>query len=166
MSPSTSPAMEMTEAVGETTKRFVGEGNGEKAHLPAEPVASRRWVPGGKVNFPWMFVLALLGTIAWFGGCIEIIFTADNTKVDSWAISPTVILAILGPLGSIIRRYALSCGLVITWWNSALSGTTIGSVHRQWDHGTSVWAATTSRRHMDRISLAKLMVLSLFRWII
>jgi hypothetical protein len=125
-------------------------------------VASRRWTPGVKVNLPWKFILALIGTVAWFGGCIGVIFAADRTKIDSWAISPTVIMAILGPLGSIMLQYALSDGLVITWWNSALSGTTLGTLHRQWDHGTSVWAAGTAGRHTDKIALAKLMVLFVF----
>lgn len=111
---------------------------------------------------PWSFCLVLLGTIAWFGACIGVIFSANKTKTDSWAVSPTVILAILGPIGSILLQYALSCGLVISWWSSALRGTTLGTLHRQWDHGTSVLAAITAGRHTDRLALAKLIVLSVF----
>lgn len=59
-------------------------------------------------------------------------------------------------------QYGLSCGLVITWWNSALSGTTLGTLHKQWDHGTSTWAAITSGKDTDKISLAKFMVMSVF----
>ncbi|KAI0149206.1 hypothetical protein BJ166DRAFT_601950 [Pestalotiopsis sp. NC0098] len=126
------------------------------------PFALRRWVPGVAQNMPWKFLLVLLGTFAWAGACIGVIYAADDSKVDSWRISPTVILAILGPLASIMLQYALSCGLVIVWWKSALGGTTLGNLHRQWDHGTSVVAASTSGRHMDKIALAKIMVLSVF----
>ncbi|KAK7943385.1 uncharacterized protein PG986_012498 [Apiospora aurea] len=126
------------------------------------PAASRRWETGVMTNLPWTFIIALLGTITWFGGCIGVVSAADRTKTSSWAVSPTVILAILGPLGSMMLQYALSCGLAITWWHSALNGTTLGTLHRQWDHGTSAWAAVTSRTHMDKIAIAKLVVLSVF----
>ncbi|KAK6224171.1 hypothetical protein LQW54_000320 [Pestalotiopsis sp. IQ-011] len=59
-------------------------------------------------------------------------------------------------------QYALSCGLVTIWWNSALNGTTLATLHRQWDHGSSIVAASTSGRHIDKIALAKIMVLSVF----
>lgn len=126
------------------------------------PVAPRRWVPGLARNMPWKFLFVLLGTLSWAGACIGVIFAANDSKVDSWTVSPTVILAILGPLASIMLQYALSCGLVITWWGSALTGTTLATLHRQWDHGTSIVAASTSGRHMDKMALAKIMVLSVF----
>lgn len=137
-------------------------GNKETRASAGELFESRRWIPGVAKNMPWKFLLVLLGTFVWAVGCIGVIFAADNSKVDSWTISPTVILAILGPLASMMLQYALSCGLIITWWNSALSGTTFGALHRQWDHGTSIVAASTSGRHMDKIALAKIMVLSVF----
>jgi hypothetical protein len=167
-------AMELIEPVGETTRLSGAAGSDEMASEasysrnqgtkppPSKSVASRRWRPGVKANLPWKFILALLGTVAWFGACIGVVYAADKSKTVSWAIAPTVVLAILGPLASIMLQYALSCGLVITWWKSALSGTTLGTLHRQWDHGTSIWAASTSWSHADKIVLAKLMVLSVF----
>ncbi|KAK8024374.1 hypothetical protein PG993_012440 [Apiospora rasikravindrae] len=113
-------------------------------------------------NLPWTFALALVSTVAWFSGCIGVIAAADQTRTDSWGVSPTVLLAILGPLGSMFLQYALSCGTAITWWKSALDGTTLGTLHRQWDHGTGVWAAITSGRHADCIALAKVMTLFVF----
>jgi len=173
-SQSTGSATELTGHMRETTELSSGDENVEvasndslssnqEAGVPApKNDTSRPWTPGLWVNLPRSFILVLFGTLAWFGGCIGVIFAADNSKHDSWVIAPTVILAMLGPLGSMLLQYALSCGLVITWWNSALAGTTLGTLHRQWKYGTSTWAAITSGRGMDKISLAKFMVMSIF----
>lgn len=170
---STGSTIELTEHARETTDVSRQENievasdeslalNQEAGGESSEKDTSRPWTPGVFANLPWGFMLVLFGTVAWFGGCIGVIFAADKTKTDSWVIAPTVILAILGPLGSMMLQYALSCGLVITWWKSALSGTTLGILHRQWDHGTSTWAAITSGKTMDKIALAKFMVMSVF----
>ncbi|KAH9871762.1 hypothetical protein J1614_006018 [Plenodomus biglobosus] len=167
----TDPAIEPTGSVEETTELNVGEESQEvsndetfPSHQPpgTRTVASRRWTPGITANLPWTFILVLVSTVVWLGGCIWVIFAADKTKIGSWATAPTVILAILGPPGSTMLQYALSYGLVITWWNSALGGTTLGALHRQWDHGNSIWAASTSGRYVDKIALAKIIVLSVF----
>ncbi|KAK7973121.1 hypothetical protein PG988_007255 [Apiospora saccharicola] len=162
-----------TEPVEETTKLYFGvrieESNSAErsfSNMPprttTESAASRRWNPGFKANLPKTFVLTLLGCVLWCGACIGVVVAANRHRADSWKISPTVILAILGPLGSMMLQYSLSCGMAITWWSSALGGTTLGTLHSQWEHGTSVWASATSGRSFDRISLAKLMVLSVF----
>ncbi|KAK8037232.1 hypothetical protein PG991_000578 [Apiospora marii] len=168
MSQSTAPATESMESVADTTIAPAREADNEMARdgshcceQEAKPpnatelVAVRSWEPGLMANAPWAFISALLGTIVWFGACIGVVYAADRTRTTSWAIAPTVVLAILGPLGSMLLQYALSRGLAITWWKSALDGTTLGTLHRQWDHGTSVWAATTSGTHIDRDCLGK-----------
>lgn len=136
----------------------------QRYHVPAvvESVAVRRWKPGVIPNIPWKFIAVLLGTGIWLGGCIGVVHAADNSNTTSWKVSPAVLLAIIGPLASIMLQYGLSCGLVITWWHTALDGTRIETLHRLWDHGTSALAAGTSGRHMDKIAFAKLLVLSLF----
>ncbi|KAK8102534.1 hypothetical protein PG984_015680 [Apiospora sp. TS-2023a] len=173
MSRYTTPTTELVEFGGETTKLYSGvrieESNSAERSFSSMPprtttesAAPRRWNPGFKANLPKTFVLTLLGCALWCGACIGVVVAANRHRADSWKISPTVILAILGPLGSMMLQYSLSCGMAITWWSSALGGTTLGTLHNQWEHGTSVWASATSGRDFDRISLAKLMVLSVF----
>ena len=138
-------------SVSRTWVSRTGEGNNEitsdakfyeknwaKYLTAAKGVTPKRWIPGVKSNLPWTLISAFFGTIAWVGACIGVILAAHGTQTTSWAISPTVILAILGPLGSIMLQYALSCGMAITWWNLALSGTTLGALRRQWEFGTSM----------------------------
>ncbi|KAK7946901.1 uncharacterized protein PG986_011222 [Apiospora aurea] len=105
---------------------------------------------------------AHLTIVVWVGSCVGVIAAADGTETASWRVSRSVILAILGPLGGAMLQYVMLCGSAVSWWRSALAGTTLGDLHRQWEHGISVWAASTSWRHVDRVAVAKVMTLLIF----
>jgi hypothetical protein len=51
-------------------------------------------------------------------------------------------------------RYACLQGVVITWWNRALRGSTIRRLHYDWRAGTTLRGALLSGRHMGLLGVA------------
>ena len=45
----------------------------------------------------------------------------------------------------------------ISWWNAALQGTTIGSLHRIWDFSTSIVSSIMAGKSVDAIALARIL---------
>lgn len=68
-------------------------------------------------------------------GSTSIIITSNGSPVDSWAIQPTVLLAILSSIMTGASAFVLSAGVSITWWRSALHGTSLARLHLIWDRG-------------------------------
>jgi len=69
-----------------------------------------------------------------------------------------VYLAIASASANILLHYALAEGDNVAWWRRSLKdGTTINDLHRYWDYGNSLWAASTSGRHFNLVALASIM---------
>lgn len=84
-------------------------------------------------------VLTALSTIC-IAGCITVIYTARGKPVDDYlsfapVIRPTVLLAALSSISSIIRKYLFAEGVAVVWWRAISNGATLADLHFIWSQG-------------------------------
>jgi hypothetical protein len=95
---------------------------------------SHAWQPGLR-HTPWPVVALLLIILACMGASACIIAISDQQAVASWTVQPTVVLAVLSSVFNFALGTVLSMSIAITWWRSAIHGTTLARLHYIWDHG-------------------------------
>lgn len=117
----------------------------------------RAWSPGLQRS-PWMALLAIFLTVAAIATCIGILVGSDGKPVNRWTFQPTVYLAIATTVANICLHFAFAEGVTIVWWRKALGATTVGELHRAYDHGRDFWAALSAYRHVNFVAIACLMV--------
>ena len=93
-----------------------------------------------------------------FGACVGVLVLSDGSPVESWIVSPSVLLAIFVAIFNASLRYCLAEGINISWWVGALKGTSVGGLHRTWLHGTSLMGAATAGRNFDLTAAASIVV--------
>jgi len=71
------------------------------------------WVSGIYKRIPWSGALALLTVLLCAGADAAILYKSDGQPVDSWQVSPSVLLAILSAVANVCLQYARSQGMVI-----------------------------------------------------
>jgi hypothetical protein len=98
------------------------------------PSNSPHWRPGLRQT-PWIAVMWILTALACMGASAGVIIGSNKKTVASWKISPAVLLAVLSSILNFALYAALVIGVAITWWRSALWGTTLPQLHYIWDRG-------------------------------
>jgi hypothetical protein len=114
------------------------------------------WNSGVVRRIPYSGALALLAVLLCAVADAIILWKSDGQAVQSWSVSPSVLLAILSALANVCLQYAHSQGVVIAWWRKALHGGKLEDLHHYWETGDGVWAAVTSGRGFNLVSLATL----------
>ena len=90
---------------------------------------------------------------------MAILILSNGQPIAKWSIQPTVYLAIASAVTNILIHFALAEGVSIAWWKRSMKdGTTVNDLHRYWNHGNSLWAASTSGRHLNLVALATIFV--------
>ncbi|KAK0747540.1 hypothetical protein B0T21DRAFT_277011 [Apiosordaria backusii] len=74
------------------------------------------WTPGFRPRFPWIASLAIFLSFILAGLMALITIEADDSNVESWTISPPVLLAISSTAVNILIHVAMVKGAAITWW--------------------------------------------------
>jgi hypothetical protein len=74
-----------------------------------------------------------------------IIVVSDGQAVDSWRVSPAVLLALLSSIWSGMLAFVLTMSTTITWWRSACEGATLETLHCIWKRGLSIWHLSALR---------------------
>lgn len=85
---------------------------------------------------------------------------SEGDMVETWKVSPTVVLAILSSILNLALSIGLSIGISITWWLSAKRGATLAQLHYIWDRGASrtLWMAFTAGSASSKVALIALVV--------
>ena len=122
-------------------------------------ILSYAWQPGTLSRIPFTGIGSLAGAILCIVLAGKILDISDEEPVTSWQLSPAVYLAIVSAIGMAFVSYAQYQSSITAWWASSLRGARISQLHRQWDQGTSLWAALSSRpAEITFTSLAKISV--------
>src|SRR5437764_8509578 len=117
------------------------------------------WHPGALVRFPRLGIGALVGSILGIVASVAILIASDKKPILDWTFQPTVYLSIASTLTNITLYFAFTKGVTISWWRRAMKdGTHLADLHRYWDYGSSLWAASTSGRRFNLVALACVLV--------
>ncbi|KAH9845146.1 hypothetical protein Tdes44962_MAKER06790 [Teratosphaeria destructans] len=90
-----------------------------------------------------------------------ILITSNNKPVDSWAIQPTVFLAIAAALSNTAVTVAYSQAVIIAWWYRASRGATILALEKQWEASTGLFSPLYHIKHPNLVVVATLLVWSM-----
>jgi len=96
-------------------------------------------------RFPFATTLLIVGATAAVGLAFLVLALSDGQPIDSWAVSPTIILSIIATLANAMLRSAFRSGADLFWWTQLLSesGVTLKELHGIWGLGHD-WAALLS----------------------
>jgi len=119
------------------------------------------WRPGFRQT-PWTAMVSVLMMLACMGACAGIIIASNKQIVATWKIAPAVLLALLSSIWSYSLGVVLGISVAITWWRTALSGTTIESLHYIWDQGAGLKPISALRASVDarKVTLLAWLVVS------
>lgn len=120
------------------------------------------WNTGFFRRIPYAGVLSLFTVLLCAIADAIILWKSDNQEVDTWNVSPSVLLAILSAVANICLQFARSQGVIISWWRKALRGGTLDDLNRYWESGDGVIAAAMSGRGFNMVSLATLVASTVF----
>jgi hypothetical protein len=118
----------------------------------------RIWRTGIFQNVPWMGLSSVLGALLSVAVSAIVLVTSNQQPVDSWSVSPHVMLAILSTVTLSCLKSSLSSGVTIAWWYHVINGAPLADTHRSWNCGRSVWAAAMAGKNSNFISLATILV--------
>jgi hypothetical protein len=125
-------------------------------NVPAyeNPNGGRPWKPGVVTRLPWLGLGALLMSVFGVAASVGILVASNGNSISAWKFQPSTYLSIASTITNITLHFALSEGVTIAWWRRAAKpGTKLGDLHRYWDFGNSLWAATKGGRHFNLIAL-------------
>ncbi|KAJ5094478.1 hypothetical protein N7456_010339 [Penicillium angulare] len=112
------------------------------------------WHPGIFRHVPWMGITSLCGALLCIvASCATVLFS-NNQLTSSWRVQPSFLLALSSAGANTLLGFAFAVGAEISWWRTALKGSTIIDLHQQWRYGVSVWASLSSFRYSKSIVLA------------
>lgn len=122
-----------------------------KSHISVtsgSPSSAQDWRPGFH-HTPWSAMILILIMLACMGASAGIIISSDKQTVVSWKVQPAVLLAVLSSILNYVLDAALAISIAITWWKSALRGTTLAHLHHIWDRGAGFSLISALRVGVD-----------------
>ncbi|KAK5172819.1 uncharacterized protein LTR77_002939 [Saxophila tyrrhenica] len=103
---------------------------------------------------PLAGVASLVFAILQIFASFAVLAASNKQPVSSWTFQPTVYLAVLTVLSNKLLAFAAVQGTVISWWRSAIRGTSLGQLHRDWGMGLHVYKALAAGRHTNILAFA------------
>ncbi|KAL9064806.1 MAG: hypothetical protein Q9157_007700 [Trypethelium eluteriae] len=110
---------------------------GDTDHL-LNVIRPRSWKFGFSSHMPILELLAVMSSLLLAALSAFILVYSRGKPIDTWNPTPAVYLSIISTVFNNIMRYAVAKGLVISWWNRALRGTTLKDLHLTREYGTSM----------------------------
>ena len=110
----------------------------DESAAPSKTMAGKSKEQSRFEGVPWLALASLLVVLVCIGASIAIIITSDTQTVESWAIQPAVLLAILASISNVALGTAFSAAVVVIWWTSATEGASLAQLHYIWDRGEGV----------------------------
>lgn len=89
-------------------------------------------------QIPWLAYTSLLVVLLCIGASVSVIIDSNNRIVESWRISPSVLLGTLASLSNIALDTAFSAGVAVIWWISATEGASLWELNYIWDRGEGI----------------------------
>ncbi|KAH8688990.1 hypothetical protein BGW36DRAFT_365524 [Talaromyces proteolyticus] len=89
-------------------------------------------------NTPWATIILIFIMLCCMGVSAGVIVVSNNQAVDSWRISPAVLLAFFSSVWSSSLAAVLTMSITITWWRYASRGTTLETLHCIWKRGFAI----------------------------
>lgn len=94
----------------------------------------RPWSPGFWTQLPLSGLLTLLVGFVCATAALTIALLSDEKPLDYWtvgtyALQPTVMIAVLTTLANALLGYAFTSGIAIYWWTSTMAGRSLHHLH-------------------------------------
>ena len=105
------------------------------------PISQTRKIPWRPSIFraaPLTGIAALLLAFLQVFASYAVLRASNGDRITNWKYQPTVYLAILTAISNKALAFATIQGTVVTFWLTALRGTTLGQMHRDWGYGLHV----------------------------
>ena len=117
------------------------------------------WQPGVFRHAPWAALLAIILGIGSSAASV-IVIVISNHHAATWKIQPSVLLGFLAGFSATMLVIALSSGVAITWWRTALDprGTTMARLHYIWNYGGSGSTPWLAGKRVNNIAVASILV--------
>ena len=108
---------------------------------------------------PWVGLFSLVTILVCALGAVGIVVASNNQTVDSWAIQPAVLLAILSSVLNIAFISALTPGLAVRFWLRAVRGTTLSQLHHIWNaRGMGIVGALRAGSESRRVAVVSALI--------
>ncbi|KAM7187654.1 hypothetical protein V8F33_011121 [Rhypophila sp. PSN 637] len=103
---------------------------------------------------PWVVLVSLGCVIACAAAAVGIVMASNDRTVDSWAIQPAVLLAILSSIINLAVISALTPGLAVRFWLRAGRGTTLAQLHHIWNaRGMGIFGAIRAGSESRKVAI-------------
>ncbi len=103
---------------------------------------------------PLSGLLSMLVAMLSIFASLGILAGSNGQEATSWRTPPSTYLAIFTAIANLCVRYAVTIGVVISWWIRSMKGSTLANLHRDWRTGTKFHAAVLSGHRMGLLGLA------------
>ncbi|KAK3615803.1 hypothetical protein LTR56_026366 [Elasticomyces elasticus] len=107
---------------------------------------------------PLLGLTALGVTVGCMFLSLAILLASHNQPTRTWAVQPTVYLAIAAALANVSLAFARQIALPIAWWHTVSRGTTIADLERQWEVGHTLVLALRHHVRMGFTGFATILV--------
>ena len=100
-------------------------------NMPSEyPWHSHSWR-----RIPYFTLLCMLLGVSGMAASLVITIKANQSKVDTWSVAPTVLLSVCAAISTMMVRAAFGSAADIFWWSSVCSkrGVDMEELHAIWD---------------------------------
>ncbi|KAM7186397.1 hypothetical protein V8F20_011398 [Naviculisporaceae sp. PSN 640] len=109
--------------------------------------------------FPWVVLVSLGCVIACAAAAVGIVVASNNQTVESWAIQPAVLLAILSSIINLAVISALTPGLEVRFWLRAGRGTTLAQLHHIWNaRGMGILGAIRAGSESRKVAIVSAVI--------
>ena len=117
----------------------------------------QQWTPGAS-RIPWLGLAALFISLLGIAASTGILIASDGVSITTWKFQPTVYLSIASTISNITLHFALTEGINIAWWRTALKGSSLRHLHQVWDQGYNLYPAITSGGQLSAVAMACILV--------
>jgi hypothetical protein len=129
-------------------------------------VEGRPWQSGLLKHLPWTGLLSLLAAILCGVGAIVVAHDFDDKLLDHWTIrgvtvQPTVLLSVLATVSKACLGYAFATGITISWWRSAVVGTSLHQLHVSHQQSNNLQGLFGKRPKLNSVAVASVATLLL-----
>ncbi|KAL9095224.1 MAG: hypothetical protein Q9165_002480 [Trypethelium subeluteriae] len=101
-------------------------------------IRPRNWEFGSSSRTPILELVAVMSSLLLAALSAFVLVYSRGKPINTWNPTPAVYLSVISTIFNNVIRYAVARGLVISWWNQALRGTTLKDLHLTWEYGTSM----------------------------
>jgi hypothetical protein len=132
-----------------------------------QQAVGRKWLPGVFKQLPWAGLSALLAGYLFALAAVWIPYHFNDKPLDHWqlggyTVQPSVLISIFTSLSNKgCLPFAFTGGIAISWWTSALHGTTLRELQASYQRSTSLLGLLHRQPVINKVACASILTLSL-----